>query len=99
MQERWKEAKGGKPMSTRDIIDFTKWLKQVNKAEASNTLQINSFQPFMSPVDGSMINSRNDLSNHNKRHNVEQVGNEYVQVVKDKKEEARERTREQQRYN
>lgn len=41
-------------------------------------IQSNSFQPFQSPIDGKMINNRQDLSNHNRQHNVEQVGNEYM---------------------
>jgi hypothetical protein len=32
---------------------------------------------FISPVDGSIISSRSQLREHNKRNNVEQIGNDY----------------------
>lgn len=41
-------------------------------------IQASSFQPFQSPIDFKMINNRQDLANHNRQHNVEQVGNEYI---------------------
>lgn len=33
---------------------------------------------FISPVDGSLISSRSQLRAHNRRHKVEQIGNDYL---------------------
>ena len=53
--------------------------------------QINIVQPFVSPIDGKVISSKAGLKSHEREHGVIQVGNEYVQLIKDKKEAARER--------
>lgn len=42
-----------------------------------------SFEPFISPIDGKMIRNSKELSGHNRRHSVEQVGNEYINNNKD----------------
>ena len=55
-----------------------------------NSMQINTFTPFTSPIDGSTIKSRADLRNHEKQHNVIQVGDAYEKIVNDKREEQRE---------
>lgn len=46
-------------------------------------------ESFVSPIDGTVISSAADLRAHEKKHNVIQVGNEYVGVVNDKREERR----------
>ena len=52
---------------------------------------IHVVQPFVSPIDGKVISSGAGLKSHEREHGVIQVGNEYVQLIKDKKEAARER--------
>lgn len=52
---------------------------------------IHSRQPFVSPIDGSIISSGSDLINHEKEHNVIQVGDAYEKIVNHKREEQRER--------
>ena len=52
---------------------------------------IHIVQPFVSPIDGKVISSGAGLKSHEREHGVIQVGNEYVQLIKDKKEAARER--------
>ena len=38
---------------------------------------IRDVDPFQSPIDGSIIGSRRDLREHEKRHNVRQLGNDW----------------------
>jgi len=45
---------------------------------------------FVSPIDGTVISSAADLRAHEKKHNVIQAGNEYVGLVNEKREAARE---------
>lgn len=46
--------------------------------ETTGFPMINSFQPFLSPIDNKMITNRKELQEHNTRHGVVQVGNEYI---------------------
>jgi hypothetical protein len=39
---------------------------------------IHDVDPFQSPIDGSIIGSRRDLREHEKRHNVRQLGNDWA---------------------
>ena len=39
---------------------------------------IHDVEPFFSPIDGSIIGSRRDLREHEKRHNVRQLGNDWA---------------------
>ena len=48
---------------------------------------IHSVQSFVSPIDGSIIRSGAELRSHEKKHNVIQVGNEYVGIVNEKRAE------------
>ena len=70
-----------------DSMTVEEWQKWMGVGKACK-MQINSFQPFQSPVDGKMINNRNQLSSHNREHGVEQVGDEYI----NKREEYIEKT-------
>ena len=44
-------------------------------------------ESFVSPIDGSIIRSGAELRSHEKKHNVIQVGNEYVGIVNEKRAE------------
>jgi type II secretory pathway component PulK len=35
-------------------------------------------EPFLSPVDGTYVTSRSELREHEKRHNVRQIGNDWA---------------------
>ena len=39
---------------------------------------VRDVDPFQSPMDGSIIGSRRDLREHEKKHNVRQVGNDWT---------------------
>ena len=39
---------------------------------------IHDVEPFFSPIDGSIIGSRRDLREHEKRHSVRQLGNDWA---------------------
>jgi len=81
-EQRWVSKSPENPI----VIDsdegkqVMEWLdKTINqKVEHQKPHYITFFKPFQSPVDFSMINNTQDLKNHNRQHNVEQVGNEYV---------------------
>jgi hypothetical protein len=45
-------------------------------AQGAGPMIMASMQSFRSPIDGSIINTRGALSDHERRHNVIQVGNE-----------------------
>ena len=58
---------------------------------AGKPSMVHVVQPFVSPIDSKVISSGAGLKAHEREHGVIQVGNEYVQLIKDKKEDARER--------
>jgi hypothetical protein len=60
------------------LLDYLARFNESCAAKATSAHQINTFEPFFSPVSGKMINNRKDLKNHNREHNVEQVGNTYI---------------------
>ena len=39
---------------------------------------IKDIDPFRSPVDGSYVTSRSELREHEKKHNVRQIGNDWA---------------------
>lgn len=39
---------------------------------------IHSFQPFNSPIDGEVIKNTKQLREHENRHQVKQVGNDFI---------------------
>jgi hypothetical protein len=53
--------------------------KPVEKAFNKTVLTIiKDIEPFQSPVDGSYVTSRSELREHEKRHNVRQIGNDWA---------------------
>jgi len=59
-----------KPQKTRKRAE-----KAFNKAAHSIMKDI---EPFLSPVDGTYVTSRSELREHEKRHNVRQIGNDWA---------------------
>lgn len=58
----------------------------VTPIQPGDKLCIGAFESFQSPVDGSWISSREQLRDHEKKHNVRQVGNDLLNETKKKKE-------------
>lgn len=67
-----KYFKNGKEVTRDQFISSAKGF-DFNKGFPS----IGSFQPFQSPIDGSIITNRHQLSDHCKKHDVVQVGDEF----------------------
>ena len=71
-------------MSYSDNYQKIKWsAEQVTIHKHDKKLQtgfniVRDVDPFLSPIDGSVIGSRRDLREHEKRHNVRQVGNDWT---------------------
>ena len=71
-------------MSYSDNYQKIKWsAEQVTIHKYDKKLQtgfniVRDVDPFLSPIDGSVIGSRRDLREHEKRHNVRQVGNDWT---------------------
>jgi hypothetical protein len=53
----------------------TEWQKWMGVGEKSK-ITISGMQPFQSPIDGKMITNRDELSAHNKEHEVYQLGDD-----------------------
>lgn len=70
--------------------------EEVNHAYVQSSAAVHvDMAPFVSPIDGSIINSRSDLRSHNAKHNVVQqheYGNE-MEHVKARKEKEKQRDR------
>jgi hypothetical protein len=68
----------------RKNYDAIKWpeVKARERAEkafvkaAHNIMK--DIEPFLSPVDGTYVTSRSELREHEKRHNVRQIGNDWA---------------------
>lgn len=75
------------------LVTKEEWDARPNRMDWSKgqAAQIHVVQPFVSPIDGKVISSVAGLKSHEREHGVIQVGNEYIQLIKDKKEAARER--------
>lgn len=55
-----------------------KWfLKRKNTVANTKGLQISVFQEFTSPIDGTVIASTQQLREHESKHGVKQVGNDF----------------------
>ena len=50
---------------------------EVQRRRMASMEIIPDIKPHQSPIDDSWITSRSDMREHNARHNVEQVGNDY----------------------
>lgn len=94
-QTIWKSASKDNPI----IVDSDEgkqvmaWLERFNKSRARHKVnfEINSFTPFKSPIDGTMIVNRKQQVSHDHYHNVVQVGNEWEKDIKQKQQERLER--------
>jgi hypothetical protein len=53
-------------------------MRQQQKRRKTGINIIRDVDPFKSPIDGSIIGSRRDLREHEKKHNVRQVGNDWT---------------------
>ena len=71
-------------MSYSDNYQKIKWsAEQVTIHKYDKKLQtgfniVRDVDPFLSPIDGSVIGGRRDLREHEKRHNVRQLGNDWA---------------------
>jgi hypothetical protein len=43
---------------------------------------VSDITPFKSPIDGTIISSRSQIGEHEKKHNVKKIGNDYVGSTK-----------------
>jgi hypothetical protein len=70
-----------KYLSNYDNIKWDK-RKAVSRIESTNKKVayniIKDIEPFQSPLDGSFVKSRRELREHEKRHNVRQIGNDWA---------------------
>ena len=63
-----------------DTIDWSggKEYQNKNKRRRGKSLQVMSdIEEFVSPVDKSVIGSRSGLRNHERRHGIRQIGNDW----------------------
>ncbi len=65
----------------KDPENWVQELVQHVKEKGWQTQIMRDVEPFRSPVDRSMITSRSELREHNKRNGVFQVGNELNNAV------------------
>ena len=76
-------------MSYRDNYDNIKWSKctfkptKVTKRTKSHQV-MGDIQEFVSPIDKTVIGSRSQIREHERRHNVRQCGNDYTSSAKPK---------------
>ena len=104
----WNNATPANPLrlDDREGDMLSAWLKSENRKPiaSSSKLQSYSFKPFVSPLDGKRIASSKQLTEHNNRYQVQQVGNEFKNKRKDfleksaveKSEHAKENVRQQE---
>ena len=68
----------------RDNYGRIKWTRQartprVDTGQSSPTFVVmKDIEPFVSPVDGKVVGSRSTLREHERRHNVRQIGNDWA---------------------
>jgi glycine cleavage system H lipoate-binding protein len=68
----------------RDNYGRIKWARQaptsrVDTGQSSRTFVVmKDIEPFVSPVDGKVVGSRSALREHERRHNVRQIGNDWA---------------------
>jgi hypothetical protein len=75
----YNEASASNPLvlSTSEVETLTTALKSKRGiSRPTGDILSTSFKEFVSPIDGTVISSRNKLKDHEKRHNVVQVGND-----------------------
>lgn len=66
----------------------------IKPIQHGDRLTVKAFTGFESPIDGSWIGSREQLRDHEKKHNVKQVGNDFASSMEKRKEQFEERKRE-----
>ena len=63
--------------------DAIKWGRQVSPPRIASVRSERAFvvmkdiDPFVSPIDGKMVGSRTSLREHERRHSVRQIGNDW----------------------
>ena len=68
----------------RKNYDAIKWPEIKAKKRTEKTFSkaahniMKDIEPFLSPVDGTYVTSRSELREHEKRHNVRQIGNDWA---------------------
>ena len=68
----------------RRNYDAIKWTPQKAGKKAGKDFNraaysiMKDIEPFKSPIDGSYVTSRSELREHEKRHNVRQIGNDWA---------------------
>ena len=76
-------------MSYRDNYDNIDWTKSnykvVKAKKRTKSHQVmGDIQEFVSPIDKSVISSRSQVREHERKHNVRQSGNDYTSSTKPK---------------
>jgi len=76
-------------MSYRDNYDNIDWTKSnykvVKSTKRTKSHQVmGDIQEFVSPIDKSVISSRSQVREHERKHNVRQCGNDYTGSTKPK---------------
>ena len=71
------------------VVTKEEWDALPSRNTPGKAPNISSVKPFVSPIDGSIISTRAGLKAHEREHNVIQVGDEYVGLVSQKREEQR----------
>ena len=76
-------------MSYRDNYDNIKWskctFKPIKATKRTKSHQVmGDIQEFVSPIDKTVISSRSQIREHERKHNVRQCGNDYTSSTKPK---------------
>jgi hypothetical protein len=76
-------------MSYRDNYDNIDWTKSnykvIKSTKRTKSHQVmGDIQEFVSPVGKTLISSRSQLREHERKHNIRQVGNDYTSSTKPK---------------
>ena len=76
-------------MSYRDNYDNIKWskctFKPIKATKRTKSHQVmGDIQEFVSPIDKTVIGSRSQIREHERKHNVRQCGNDYTSSTKPK---------------
>ena len=94
-KEIWESASKDNPIVVDSVEgkQVMAWLERFNKSRAKYNVnfEINSFTPFKSPIDGTMIVNRKQQTAHDHYHKVVQVGTEWDNDIKQKQQERFER--------
>ena len=68
----------------RQNYDAIKWTQAAPLSRGNSIKSEQAFvvmkdiDPFVSPIDGKMVGSRSSLRDHERRHNVRQIGNDWA---------------------